>query len=81
LEQYGNVADPDNPPYNPVIVNCVAWFSITFVLLAGMSWYFRENWRQQARLIILEEQENAQAAGVPTYSSPDGPHTSEMEMV
>jgi hypothetical protein len=81
LEQYGNVADPDNPPYNPVIVNCVAWFSITFVLLAGMGWYFRENRRQRARLILLEEQENAQAAGVPTYSSPDGPHTSEMEMV
>jgi hypothetical protein len=80
LERNGYVVDPENPPYNPVIVNGVAWFSIIFVMLLGVAWYIRENRNQRVRLILLEEQEKARESGSPAYTSP-GPHSSEVELV
>ncbi|KAG7339692.1 hypothetical protein IV203_025263 [Nitzschia inconspicua] len=80
LERNAGVVDPENPPYNPVVVNGVAWFSIIMVMLLGMAWYIRENRNQRARLILLEEQEKAREIGSPAYTSP-GPNPSEVELV
>jgi len=76
----GNIDDENGTPYNPVVVNVVAWLSITVVMLAGFLWYFRENRRQRLRLIELEEQERANQAGTQGYTSP-APHITEVELV
>lgn len=80
LKENGYVVDPENPPYNAVVVNGVAWFSIILVMLLGLAWYIRENRNQRLRLILLEEQEKARESGSPSYTSP-GPHSSEVELV
>merc|ERR1711957_551275 len=54
MEANGGNIDEENPiPYNAFIVNLVAWLSITFVMLAGFVWYFKENRRQRLRLIQM----------------------------
>jgi hypothetical protein len=55
----GTVVMPDEPPYNTLIVNLVAWIGITVVMFAGLGWYYRENRNQRLRLKILEEKEKA----------------------
>jgi hypothetical protein len=64
----GNI-DPDNPPYNAVVVNVVAWVSIILVMLSGFLWYYRENRNQYLRLILLEETKKLKEVDVP-YTSP-----------
>ena len=78
----GNV-DPDNPPYNAVVVNVIAWVSITVIMLSGCFWYFRENRMQRMRLIYLEEKEKANGNGDTEYTNPSvsSGHASEMELV
>lgn len=49
----------DTVPYNSVIVNLMAWISITGIMIAGLLWYYRENRLQRARLKVLEEQDKA----------------------
>mmetsp|Transcript_3641 Transcript_3641/g.5772 ORF Transcript_3641/g.5772 Transcript_3641/m.5772 type:complete len:109 (+) Transcript_3641:1-327(+) len=80
MEANEGQVDESNPPYNPMIVNGVAWCSIIVVMLLGVLWYFRENRNQRLRLILLEEKEKARESGSPTYTSP-GPHSSEVELV
>lgn len=60
-EMNGNIGE--DGPYNSLIVNLVAWFSITAVMLSGVVWYYRENRSQRLRLKILEEQEKARLNG------------------
>jgi hypothetical protein len=80
MEANGGNIDEENPiPYNSFIVNLVAWLSITFVLLAGFIWYYKENRRQRLRLIQMEEHEKAM--GSPGYTSPRVPRVSEVELV
>jgi len=56
-ENEGNIGDED--PYNAITVNVVAWVSITFIMIAGLLWYYRENRMQRERLKVLEEQDKA----------------------
>jgi hypothetical protein len=49
----GNVGE--EAPYNAILVNAVAWISITAIMLLGMAWYFRENRSQRNRLKLMEE--------------------------
>lgn len=56
-ENDGKVGDTE--PYNALIVNLVAWISITGIMIAGLLWYYRENRKQRARLKVLEEQDKA----------------------
>jgi len=80
MEANGGNIDEENPtPYNPLIVNLVAWLSITFVMLAGLIWYYKENRSQRLRLIELEAHEKAM--GSPGYASPRVPRVSEVELV
>jgi hypothetical protein len=78
MEANGNGED-NTMPYNAFIVNLVAWLSITFVMLAGFVWYFKENRRQRLRLIQMEELEKAM--GTQGYTSPRVPRVSEVELV
>jgi hypothetical protein len=82
-ENEGNF-DPDDPPYNPVVVNLVAWFSLVFVMFSGLGWYYREHRLQTLRLMVLEEKEKAAKDGDTTYRSPKTPtgkNLSEVELV
>lgn len=79
MEANGGNIDQDSTPYNAFIVNLVAWLSITFVMLAGFIWYYRENRRQRIRLIEMELHEKAM--GSPGYVSPGAPRVSEVEIV
>ena len=84
LEQNEGNVDPENPPYNAVVVNIIAWFSITLVMVLGFAWYYRENRMQRTRLIYLEEKEKANGGGEPQYNSPSvssGNPTTELEIV
>jgi len=49
----------EDQPYNAVVLNIVAWMSITGVMLAGIIWYFRENRKQRIRLKHLEDADMA----------------------
>eukprot|EP00977_Amphora_coffeiformis_P011298 scaffold2720_cov173-Amphora_coffeaeformis.AAC.5 len=60
-ENNGNVGE--DGPYNTLIVNLIAWISISAVMLSGVIWYYRENRSQRQRLRILEEQEKARQNG------------------
>jgi hypothetical protein len=65
-ENEGRVGD--DPPYNSLALNLVAWISITGIMILGIVWYFRENRLQRKRLKDLEEKEKAkwaQGAGEP----------------
>jgi hypothetical protein len=80
MEANNGKIDENNPtPYNPFVLNLVAWLSISFVMLAGFVWYFRENRRQRLRLIQMEEHEKAM--GSQGYASPRMPHVSDIELV
>ena len=80
MEANGGNIDEENPtPYNSFTVNLVAWLSITFVMLAGFIWYYKENRQQQLRLIQMEECERAMES--PGYTSPKVPHVSQVELV
>lgn len=57
-------------PYNPTVVNFVAWCSIVLVTLIGFLWYYRENRNQRQRLILLEEEEKADGEEEAAYVSP-----------
>jgi len=81
MEKNGGNIDEDNPaPYNPVVVNAVAWLGITLVMLTGILWYYKENRSQRQRLIELEEKEKAKHTGSPGYTNPRA-HVSEVELV
>jgi hypothetical protein len=84
LQQNEGNFDSNNPPYNPIVVNTVAWLSIIFVMVSGVLWYYRENRSQRLRLILLEEKQKADVDSVP-YASPEATnlshHTSEVELV
>jgi hypothetical protein len=80
------IDDTSNPPYNPIIVNIVAWTSIICVMLSGLLWYYRENRNQRLRLILLEQKEKAMETDSAPYTSPSelgSPRqtTSELELV
>jgi hypothetical protein len=60
-ENNGNIEE--DGPYNSLVVNLVAWISITGVMLSGILWYYRENRSQRLRLKILEEQVKAGHGG------------------
>ena len=51
--------DENSRPYNPVLVNTVAWICLLGVMLTGVLWYYRENRNQRHRLVLLEEREKA----------------------
>ena len=62
LEKNGGKVVEGEEPYNSLVVNLIAWISIVFILITGLLWYFHENRKQRARLIILEEcEKNARA--------------------
>jgi hypothetical protein len=62
LEKNGGKVVEGEEPYNSLVVNLVAWISIVLILIVGLLWYFKENRKQRARLIILEEcEKNARA--------------------
>lgn len=79
LDANGGNVDPNDPPYNPAIVNGVAWLSIIVIMASGLFWYFRENRAQRLRLILLEEKEKAGENGSSLYTSPR--HASDIEIV
>jgi len=82
IEENDGDVDEGNPsPYNPVVVNIIAWLSIIFVMMAGILWYYNENRSQRLRLIELEEHEKANQVGSPGYTSPKAPHVSDVELV
>ena len=70
----GNVEDGATP-YNPVVVNLVAWVSIIFIMLIAILWFYRENRAQRTRLDLMEEK--VKAGEPPVYSI----GTSEVELV
>lgn len=75
-EHEGNIVEGEQP-YDSVILNVVAWISITTVMLLGFAWYYRENRRQRLRLKHLEDQEFKRRAGpVMTLSDDVGVCTS-----
>jgi hypothetical protein len=51
--------DENSMPYNPLVVNIVAWVSLTGIMVLGVLLYYRENRNQRHRLVLLEEQEKA----------------------
>jgi len=91
-ENEGNL-DPDHPPYDPFVVNLVAWLSLIGIMFSGLFWYFRENRQQRERLIVLEEKEKGTLMNTDsTYRVPSmttttttvassGKHQSEVELV
>mmetsp|Transcript_25669 Transcript_25669/g.62889 ORF Transcript_25669/g.62889 Transcript_25669/m.62889 type:complete len:1006 (+) Transcript_25669:157-3174(+) len=70
LVKYGGKIDPDDPPYDPVTLNVVAFSSIAWVMFVGLVWYWREFRNQRQRLISLEVKEKAIADSQPDYKSP-----------
>lgn len=66
-------------PYNAAVVNMVAWFSITSIMIIGILWYFREHRNQKMRLRILEQEELAANGG--SYSPNKGGPPTEVQLV
>jgi hypothetical protein len=56
-ENDGNVGE--DPPYNSIVLNAVAWMSITTIMLVGLIWYIVQHRRQTSRLVELEQDEKA----------------------
>lgn len=81
LDANGGKAEEGVLPYNPVIVNTVAWLSITSIMILGITWYYREHKDQKRRLKMLEQEEIATEGR--TYGSPSkgGGPQSEVELV
>lgn len=69
---------PDEPPYNSLVVNLVAWVSIIVIMLSGFLWYYRENRAQRQRLIVLEEKDKASS---PETQGPYGAKKQDLELV
>ena len=65
-------------PYNPVVVNTIAWMGITSIMIGGMLWYFREHRNQKMRLKILEQEEIAVEGG--SYSPSKSGLPTEVEL-
>ena len=83
-ENDGN--EGNGTPYNPLVVNLVAWASIIFIMVMGLLWYYRENRSQRLRLILLEERDKAKEEGGASkniYESPSSSTAdrSEVELV
>ena len=87
LEENEGNFDENHPPYNPILVNLVAWLSLICIMMAGLSWYYHENRLQRQRLIVLEEKEKATMSTGKSYRGPDAAstggsrHVSEVELV
>jgi hypothetical protein len=82
LDANGGNNVEDGGPYNPLVVNLVAWSSVICIMFMGIFWYFRENRNQRLRLILLEERDRAQDEAVThSYASPNVTLSSEMELV
>jgi hypothetical protein len=60
LRKNNNNADAEGRPYNPLLVNLVAWMSVTGLMLLGLVWYYRENRNQKLRLKLLEASEEGE---------------------
>ena len=75
-ENNGNV-EGKGTPYNPLVVNLVAWTTIIIIMMGGVLWYYRENRNQRQRLIVMEE---AEKAGLESFDSAKPP-PSEIELV
>ena len=78
LQANGGKVEEGSLPYNPAILNTVAWLSITSIMISGILWYYKEHRNQSMRLKILEQEEMAAEEG--TYSPTRGP-PSEVELV
>ena len=78
LEANGGNIEEGVTPYNATMVNIVAWLSITFIMIGGIMWYYREHRNQKQRLKVLEQEE--MAAEGPSYS-PTKAQPSEVELV
>ena len=72
VENNGKI-DGMSAPYNPVIINLIAWSSIIAIMLGGILWYYRENRNQRQRLILLEEEEKV---GIESFDSAKPPPSS-----
>ncbi|CAJ1958138.1 unnamed protein product [Cylindrotheca closterium] len=82
LAKYGGKIDPDDPPYDAMTLNIVAFTSIAWVMLVGLIWYWREFRSQRQRLIVLEEKEKANSDSLPAYTSPsDAKPAGDIELV
>ncbi len=81
LEKNEGNFNPDDPPYNPVVVNLVAWFSIIFVMVSGLMWYFRQNRLQSQRLAVLEAKEKTDMEVNASYRNPRANREGEVELV
>jgi hypothetical protein len=86
LDEHNGNVDPDNPPYNSAVVNIIAFSSISFVLLSGLAWYYREHRSQRQRLIVLEQTEivNVNGDDALSYKSPSevsAPGRGDIELV
>ena len=87
LEENEGNFDANHPPYNPILVNLVAWLSLICIMMAGLSWYYHENRQQRQRLIVLEEKEKATMSMGKNYRGPEvaaaggNHHVSEVELV
>jgi hypothetical protein len=57
-------------PYNPIIVNAVAWVSIIGVMIFSFGWYSYQNQLQQLRLLKIE-QKNKPRTKRGNFKSPD----------
>lgn len=51
-EHDGNIGDDE--PYNSVLLNMVAWMSITTVMFTGIGWYYYQYSKQRRRLRELD---------------------------
>jgi hypothetical protein len=78
LQANGGKVEEGSLPYNPAILNTVAWLSITSIMISGILWYYKEHRNQTMRLKILEQEEIAVQEG--SYSPTRGP-PSEVELV
>jgi len=61
LQENNGVVGDDGGPYNPLVVDIIAWCGITVIMLAGMMWYYRENRKQRDRLKVLEQTHGSQS--------------------
>eukprot|EP00980_Cylindrotheca_fusiformis_P028955 scaffold22680_cov107-Cylindrotheca_fusiformis.AAC.24 len=68
LEKYGGKIDPDDPPYNAVVLNGIVFSLISVVILSGLIWYYREQKSQNQRLTAMEQKDRVN--GENAYKSP-----------
>jgi hypothetical protein len=59
-------------PYNPIIVDTVAWLGIIGIMVGSILWYFREHRKQMDRLREMEQEEMEDAEM--TFQNPDLSH-------